>query len=48
MIDGNLFVPATSNKGNLYIRIFEGVEEKCKPVPAEKGNDHKKRVQRIR
>lgn len=41
LIDGNLFVPATSNKGNLYIRIFEGVEEKCKPVPAEKGSDHK-------
>lgn len=33
LIDGNLFVPATSNKGNLYIRIFEGVTEKCKPVP---------------
>ena len=33
LIDGNLFVPAPSNKGNLYIRIFEGVEEKC--------NEHK-------
>ncbi len=32
LIDGNLFVPATSNKGNMYIRIFEGVEEKCKPA----------------
>ena len=32
LIEGNLFVPATSNKGNLYIRIFEGVTEKCKQV----------------
>lgn len=40
LIDGNLFVPATSNKGNMYIRIFEGVEEKCKYV-ADKINEFK-------
>lgn len=40
LIDGNLFVPATSNKGNMYIRIFEGVEEKCKSV-ADKINEFK-------
>lgn len=37
LIDGNLFIPATSSKGNLYIRIFEGVQEKCKQI----ANDEK-------
>ena len=32
LIDGNLFVPATSSKGNMYIRIFEDVTDRCKPV----------------
>ena len=37
LIDGNLFVAATSSKGNLYIRIFEDVTEKCKPVSNKQG-----------
>lgn len=40
LIDGNLFVPATSSKGNLYIRIFEDVTDRCKPV-VDKKNEFK-------
>ena len=32
LIDGNLLIPATSSKGNPYIRVFEDVADKCKPV----------------
>ena len=32
LIEGNLLIPATSQKGNAYIRVFEDVAEKCKPV----------------
>lgn len=32
LIDGSLLIPATSSKGNPYIRVFEDVADKCKPV----------------
>ena len=32
LIEGNLLIPSISNKGNAYIRVFEDVAEKCKPV----------------
>ena len=32
LIEGNLLIPSTSQKGNAYIRVFEDVPEKCKPV----------------
>ena len=32
LIEGNLLIPSTSQKGNAYIRVFEDVAEKCKPV----------------
>ena len=33
LIEGNLLIHATSQKGNLYIRMFEDVQKQCKPVP---------------
>ena len=38
LVDGNLLIPATSSKGNLYIRIFEDVTEKCNPI-SDKNNE---------
>lgn len=35
LADGNLLIAAISNKGNPYIRVFEDVLEKCKPVSKE-------------
>lgn len=32
LIDGSLLIPATSSKGNPYIRVFEDIADKCKPV----------------
>lgn len=32
LAEGSLLIPATSQKGKSYIRVFEGVTEKCKPV----------------
>lgn len=32
LTEGNLLIPATSQKGKTYIRVFESVAEKCKPV----------------
>ncbi len=32
LIDGNLLIPATSSKGNAYIRVFEDVAKKCRKV----------------
>lgn len=32
LVEGNLLIPATSKKGNAYIRVFEDVTERCKPV----------------
>ena len=32
LTDGNLLVPALSSKGKPYIRVFEDVTEKCKPI----------------
>ena len=40
LLEGNLLVPATSSKGTDYIRIFEDVTEKCKPV-SEGANEFK-------
>lgn len=36
LVEGNLLIPSTSSKGNAYIRVFEDVEEKCKPVSESK------------
>ena len=33
LVEGNLLIPSTSNKGNAYIRVFEGVSEKCRAIP---------------
>lgn len=32
LVNGNLLIPATSSKGNPYIRVFEDVTETCKPI----------------
>ena len=32
LVEGNLLIPSTSQKGNPYIRVFEDVTEKCRPV----------------
>lgn len=32
LIDGSLLIPATSSKVNPYIRVFEDIADKCKPV----------------
>lgn len=32
LVDGNLLIFVTSGKGNAYIRVFEDVAQKCKPV----------------
>lgn len=32
LVEGNLLIPSTSQKGNAYIRVFEDVAEKCKLV----------------
>ena len=32
LVEGNLLIPSTSSKGNAYIRVFEGVTEKCYKV----------------
>lgn len=32
LIEGNLLIPATSSKGNAYIRVFEDVAKKCRKV----------------
>ena len=32
LVEGNLLIPSTSNKGNAYIRVFEGVSEKCRAI----------------
>ena len=32
LVEGNLLIPSTSQKGNAYIRVFEDVAEKCKAV----------------
>lgn len=44
--EGNLLIPAISSKGNAYIRVFEDVTEKCKPVN-EKLNEFKGYVEVI-
>ncbi len=36
LTEGSLLIPATSQKGKSYIRVFEGVTEKCKPVNEQK------------
>jgi hypothetical protein len=32
LVEGNLLIPSTSSKGNAYIRVFEGVADKCRAV----------------
>ncbi len=32
LVDGNLLIPSTSSKGNPYIRVFDDVADKCRPV----------------
>ena len=36
LVEGNLLIPSTSSKGTAYIRVFEDVEETCKPVNESK------------
>ena len=36
LVEGNLLIPSTSSKGTAYIRVFENVEETCKPVNESK------------
>ena len=33
LVEGNLLIPATSNKGNAYIKVFEDVEKYCHKAP---------------
>ena len=33
LVEGNLLIPATSSKGNPYIRVFEDVVKTCKASP---------------
>lgn len=40
LVEGNLLIPSTSQKGNAYIRVFEDVAEKCKAV-ANSDNEFK-------
>ena len=45
LVEGNLLIPSTSQKGNAYIRVFEDVAEKCKAVAnSDKG---RKSVEKI-
>lgn len=32
LVEGNLLIPATSQKGNAYIKVFEDVTKYCHPV----------------
>lgn len=32
LVEGNLLIPSTSQKGNAYIRVFEDVAKYCHPV----------------
>ncbi len=32
LVEGNLLIPSTSSKGNPYIRVFDDVADKCRPV----------------
>lgn len=32
LVEGNLLIPSTSNKGNAYFRVFEGVIKHCHAV----------------
>ena len=32
LVDGNLLIPSTSQRGNAYIRVFEDIAEQCRPV----------------
>ena len=36
LVEGNLLIPATSQKGISYIRVFDDVAEKCKTLNKEK------------
>lgn len=40
LVEGNLLIPAISQKGNTYIRVFEDVTESCKPI-TDKENEYK-------
>ena len=32
LVEGDLLIPSTSSKGNPYIRVFDGVADKCSKV----------------
>jgi hypothetical protein len=34
LADGDLLIPAMSSKNKPYIKVFEGVEEKCHLIPS--------------
>ena len=36
LVEDNLLIPATSSKGNPYIRVFENVTKHCHPVGKDK------------
>lgn len=36
LVEGNLLIPATSSKGNPYIRVFEDVTKQCHPIDKDK------------
>ena len=40
LIEDNLLIPATSSKGTDYIRVFENITDRCKPVSKD-GNEYK-------
>lgn len=41
LIEGNLLIPSTSQKGNAFIRVFEDVASKCRPVNKESTTEFK-------
>ena len=40
LVEGNLLIPSTSQKGNPYIRVFEDVAKDCRPANDD-GNEFK-------
>lgn len=39
-VDGNLLIPATSSKGNSYIKVFEDITKSCHQING-KDNEYK-------
>jgi hypothetical protein len=47
LADSNLIVPAMSGKGKSYIRVFEGVTEKCRLIPTTTDEYHSPHSHRV-